>query len=380
MKINKPMIWLCGVIIFAFIIAGTVLTFSNQAGGTDEREEVQVPQERKLPGEEFITRHMRNEAGLLKTNLKQHISQNNEIAEGEEALSESLGMWMIYCVKKGDQKLFDQSLQKLQHFLKDGWIAWKIGSEKPAVSTNASIDDLRVVEALYLAADKWGDQRYTETAQKIGASLENNQIVDGLLGDFYDVRAKWASPVMTLSYLNTVALKRLANDNAVEHAVYAQHEQFLKAIPLKNGFFPFSYNIQTKQYEYRQEVNLIDQLYILYHRAKEGHPSPEVWNFLKEQFYAHGLLYGRYDAVAKTPSVRFESPAVYGLAILAAVELQEHTFAQDLYFRMNRMQTRNPGSVWYGGYINYNTMDTHIFDNLVPLVAERELYNEGLLH
>ncbi|MDH4619635.1 hypothetical protein [Brevibacillus sp. AY1] len=130
---------------------------------------------------------------------------------------------------------------------------------------------------------------------------------------------------------------------------------------------------------YQQEVNLIDQLYIAYHRAQAGIASPELWSFLKAEFVQHGLLYGRYDAVTKQPVVAYESPAVYGLAILTASELGDHSFAMDLYERMIRQQIRRPEHAFYGGYLDMSRMDTHSFDNLLPLLAERRLFNDGTL-
>lgn len=46
---------------------------------------------------------------------------------------------------------------------------------------------------------------------------------------------------------------------------------------------------------------------------------------------------------------------------------------------MIRHQTLNRDNELLGGYIDYHTRDTHIFDNLVPLLAERKLYDEGII-
>lgn len=336
---------------------------------------------RLLPGELFIREHLTNEDLTLKTNLQASPTKDENVAQGDETLSESLGLWMMYAVEKGDHALFAQNVDVLQaHYYQDGWIAWKAGGEKNAtVSTNALVDDLRIAEALYLAAEKWGDEKYTQLANEIGQSVKEHQAQGGLLVDFYDRKHQLSSDHLTLSYLNASAIQMLKEHQQVSEELDQQVRTFLDKLPTRQGFFPFSYQLAKKEYVYQQEVNLIDQLYIAYHRAQAGIASPELWSFLKAEFVQHGLLYGRYDAVTKQPVVAYESPAVYGLAILTASELGDHSFAMDLYERMIRQQIRRPEHAFYGGYLDMSRMDTHSFDNLLPLLAERRLFNLGTL-
>ncbi|WP_222126738.1 hypothetical protein [Paenibacillus sp. 32O-W] len=333
-----------------------------------------------LPGEIFIRRQMINEDGTLKTNLQPRSTESKETAQGAEALSESIGLWLAYALEKNDQMLFEQNVDVLsEHFMEDGgWIYWKIGQDGP-VTTNALIDDLRIMEALYKASGRWSVSKYKELADAIAGSLLKNQLTDEIFTDFYDRASQWTSPVLTLSYLSPSALKEMLKHERLPEPLYNKGIKLLTDLPENNGFFPFSYDVSTEQYSYNDEVHLIDLLYVIYHRAQAGVRSDESWLFLKDEFYMHEMLYGRYDADSKQPSVSFESPAVYGLAILCALEFDEDEFARDLYYRMIRYQTRDPDSKWYGGYVDYHTNDTHIFDNLVPLLAERKMLNEGLL-
>lgn len=296
-------------------------------------------------------------------------------------LSESLGLWMMYAKEKGDQELFRQSVEVLkQHFDRNGWIVWKIGEHTHPATTNALIDDLRIAEALYGAGEAWKVDAYMELADEIGSSLVSHQVKDGLFVDFYDMQSARASDVLTLSYLAGKAFSKLYEHHVLQEDLYRKTISFLRDIPTRGGFFPYSYSLADKRFEYHTDVNLIDQLYIAYHRAQVGVASPELWTLLKSEFARNGLIYGKYDSRTKKPTVPYESPAVYGLAILTAVELKDTEFARDLYERMIRKQIRKPESPYYGGYVDTNTMDTHIFDNLVPLLAERKLFNEGILY
>lgn len=336
---------------------------------------------RLLPGELFIKEHLTNDDQTLKTNMKPATSNDPNVAKGTETLSESLGLWMLYAVEKGDQALFAQNVEVMKAYdYQNGWIAWKAGGGNGTpVATNALVDDLRIAEALYMAGEKWGDESYIQLANEVGQSIVENQSREGLLVDFYDRHYKVASDNLTLSYLNASAVQLMEKHQQVSKELNNQVHSFLNALPTQNGFFPFSYQLGSKEYVYHQEVNLIDQLYIGYHRAQVGISSPELWAFLKDEFARNGLLYGRYDAGTKKPLVSYESPAVYSLAILTASELKDYTFARDLYERMVRQQIRRPESEFYGGYVDMSQMDTHSFDNLLPLLAERRLFNEGTL-
>lgn len=364
------------------LLIGWILPGEPFAQKTESVSSIQPqPYSRLSPGELFIKEHLTNQDLTLKTNLQASRNEEEHIAQGDETLSESLGLWMMYAVEKGDRFLFAQNVNILQtRFYQDGWVVWKAGTKTTsAVSTNALVDDLRIAEALYLAADKWGEKQYAQLADEIGQSVLEHQVKDGLLVDFYDWKHQHASDAMTLSYLNVAALQIMKERQQVDEELYHHVYAFLDELPTRQGFFPFSYQLVEKEYVYQQEVNLIDQLYIAYHRAQVGMKSPELWQFLQEEFARHGLLYGRYDAASKQPVVEYESPAVYGLAILTASELKDYSFALELYERMLRQQIRRPENAFYGGYVDMSRMDTHSFDNLLPLLAERRLFNDGAL-
>jgi hypothetical protein len=331
-----------------------------------------------LPGEVFIRSHMVNPDGTLKTRLLPPRDDGAGSAREDGSLSESLGLWLLYLVEKGDQPLFRQNVDVLkQRFMKpDGWIYWRIGGGKTAA--NALIDDLRIAEALYLAADKWQSPQWRELANTISRSVIRRQTVGGLFADFYDYESGRASGGLTLSYLAPAVLEKMRLQGLISDSFYQGMLDFLRRLPLRQGFFPYSCEIGTGKYLYHDEINMIDQLYLVYHRAQAGIPSPQVWSFVHGELAGRGILYGRYDARTHAPAVQYQSPAVYALAILSAIELGEDAFARDLYYRMIRLQIRNPDSEVYGGYVDGN--DAHIFDNLLPLLAERRLYNEGILH
>lgn len=329
------------------------------------------------PGEHFIKSRFQNADGTLTTTLKSRESGNEDVALGDEALSESLGLWLLYAEEKNDEELFAANVRVLdEHFWRDGWIYWKLAPAGGRPSTNALVDDLRIAEALYLAADRWGEPGYLERAGQIAASLVEKQLVDGIFTDFYDYRLGMASRVLTLSYLNVAVLKTMVDHGHIPAQVYRDSYDLIGGIPIRNGFFPFSYDVADQSFLFHDEVNLIDQVLLAYHRQRVGIPSETLWDFLKETFYRDGHLYGMYHRRTKARAADYESPAIYGLIILWALEIQDHQFAKDVHERMITMQNLAPESENFGGYVFSG--DSHIFDNLVPLLAERKAYNAGL--
>ncbi len=333
-----------------------------------------------LPGETFVRSHMMNSDGTLRTYLKPVNRSEPDRALGHEVLSESMGLWLLYAYEKGDLALFKQAVAAVERtFLKsDGWIQWKAGGPDP-VTTNALVDDMRIAYALYLGASKWGEAEFKRIADSITSNVLTTQVVDYGFRDFYDRKQKWTSPVLTLSYLSSHAVINLYEQSMLSEDLYQATKKFLLSIPTQNGFYPFSYDYATGRFVYHQNVNLIDQLLIERSQIKLGKRGSVFWMFVKNYYKEHGILYGQYDRQTKEPIVTYESPAVYGFAILCAMENGEVELAKDLYYRMIRLQTLNPKSHYYGGFINYQQVDTHIFDNLVPLLAERMLFNAQIL-
>ncbi|WP_051620963.1 glycosyl hydrolase family 8 [Paenibacillus sp. UNC451MF] len=384
MALLKKSIWSMSVIVAA-IAAYMLLPIDNKYKAvTDvnsQSNEAAVERVRLLPGEQFIQSHMINENGTLRTYLLPKESKDPQTAAGHDALSESMGFWLQYALEKGDPALFRQNAEIVKtSFMKpDGWIAWKVGPTNTSATTNALVDDLRIAYSLYSAGAKWQDAEFKKTADSITKSVVSKQVVNGTFRDFYDMDKKWPSNVITLSYLDATALTSLYEQSKISEGLYQKTKTFMIDLPLQNGFYPFNYHVDEERFEFHDQVNLLDQLFVEYSRAKFGQKDSEFWAFLKEAFQNDHVLYGKYDIASKQRAVEYESPSVYGLAILCALEHNDSELAKDLYYRMIRFQTLNPASEYYGGYIDYRQTDTHIFDNLVPLLAERKLYNARIL-
>ncbi|MCP8967820.1 glycosyl hydrolase family 8 [Ectobacillus ponti] len=320
------------------------------------------------PTERFILQKLQNPNGTLATYVKPRTETDSDLAAGRDALSESSGLWLLYQLEKGDAAAFDQHWKIVQQYflMKDGLLLWKVDQDgTPGTQVNALIDDWRIAEALYGASVKFKNPAYKEDANRICRAVQRYNRAGSFYVDFYDSISQTQEESLTVSYINPAAI-RLAEDNgAIPGGSYQEAVDFLKNLPTRGWAFPIRY---TKgSFSYDQDINLIDQSYVAYHRILAGIPSPEYLQFLKEKLQPNGRLYGHYALGTGKPSVNYESAALYALTILFLLESDEPDLAGKLYKRMQQLRDSQTGA--YG----YDNGNTHIFDNLLPLLAQQQI-------
>lgn len=319
--------------------------------------------------ETFIQDYLLQDDGRIRTNL----TDSKDIY-----LSETVGLWMEYLVIKEDFIQFDQQVDVLEKyfFTEDFLVSWELQGMKKAPA-NAFIDDLRIIESLYRAGELWNHTPYIEMADNMGKGLVRYQREGKLMVDHVDFKSKDQGSDISLSYIIPSGFHLLEEHGYLsDGALEAIKIMLVNAVESEVGFYPKIYNIPSERYLYAQEVNLIDQLYIGYHRAQwKGDVSP-LANFIKNSFVEEGKLFGRYDSTNGKPIVLYESVAVYGLAILMFLEIEDIEFAKDLYNQMKSLQQDDVDALYFGGYIDPASKEMHIFDNLLALIAERRGLDE----
>ncbi|WP_366292390.1 glycosyl hydrolase [Paenibacillus sp. AN1007] len=333
--------------------------------------------EKVSPTAVFIEEHMTNPNGTLATYLQDAASERAEIAAGREALSESLGLWMQYALASDNEPLFEQAFKQLQAYYvirPDLYIAWKLDPQGDAhVTTNALGDDLRIVGALLQAADKWEQGRADRlaAASALSRTLTKRTEQKGYMVDFYDFKIGHAADTLSLVYVDIAALQAMRDHQMLEPDAYMRYESVLHKMPDDGLFYPKSINVSTLSYAYDDKVSLIDQLIVANHVMETGNKPDKLIAFLKKEYDTRGRLPGQYDRKARTPAVNYESASVYGLAILLAVRTDDPAWAKQLYKHM--LTFRGQDARYPGGYVFDG--NTHLFDNLFPLLGETKLYN-----
>lgn len=334
----------------------------------DEKGRTEVKEE--LIAESFIQQHLLKEDGRIQTNIT---------GQKDVYLSETVGLWMEYLVMKNDFVQFDQQVETLKkYFLTDDYlVAWELKGTNIAPA-NAFIDDLRIIDALYIAGKQWNHNAYTKLADNMSKNLVRYQTEGKLMVDFIELESKNRGADVTLSYIIPSGFDKMKQAKLLPSKTYeATRKVLLDAPHSALGFFPKKYSVPTGNYSYDKEVNLIDQFYVGYHQAQWGGDVTSLLDFAKNAFaQGEGKLYGRYDSVTGKPTVAYEAVAVYALAILMCLEIEDVDFAKKLYVQMKTLQQNDEGLPYLGGYIDMGSKDTHTFDNLLALLAERRGLNE----
>ncbi|MCC9621945.1 hypothetical protein LPB41_09605 [Thalassospira sp. MA62] len=334
-------------------------------------EEPEPPKEytSEFPTESFVREHLLTEKGLIQTNVTDR---------DHEFLSESLGLYLLFLVERKRADEFAAQVDVLtEYFLHaSDLVSWRLegtNDELTPSPANAWIDDARIVHALYEAGETFDEPSYVELAERIAAPLTSTGVKDGLPVDFVDLATSAKGDVLTLSYLDEDALRHMAVDD-----LYENSKRLLKNAPLSEPFFAKSYVISTQTYQFDEEINMIDQLYVALRYEQFGLSTEPFYSFFKETFN-DGIVYGRYDRDSKEPTVNFESQAVYALAIFYLLERDERDFAERVMNRLTSSMVSDSSSDYYGGYVDVGTKETHAFDNLLPLLAEGGLIDGYLV-
>ncbi len=356
------------MMLIILIVAFNIAFFSKGAlGRTSNDDTVQ-----------FIEKWLKNDDGALATYMKETVEADEDKVQGREALSESLGLWMLYTVESDDKERFEESFRILSEAFmsKDGFITWKLPENGSArEDTNALVDDLRIYKALVSAHRKWKEPEYQTTADKIGAFLGDHLIFQSVMVDFYDRFYDYQTKSITLSYLDPEAIELLNENGHLTSFSYEKILGVLHNMPMHNGFYPKTYHIDKNRMVYDEEINMIDQLLVAINRSQLGYGSEELMEFINQQLSERGVLNGRYSMETKEAMVDYESPAIYGFVILQAIHSEEKELATKAYKRM--VEFRVTRSKYKGAYSINEKQNTHIFDNLVPLLAIERLKNIG---
>ena len=324
--------------------------------------------------ENFMIKWLKNSNGTFATYMKETESEDEDLVKGREALSETLGLWMEYALAKDDQALFAASYRMLtDYFLEeDGFIYWKLTEfGEQDVYANALVDDLRIIYALFQASDKWNMSVYEQTARQISHFTIEHNVYEHVLTDYYEKEYNGTSSKVTLSYIEPNALAFLADQQLLPENIYTKTISLLDNAPTTSSFFPKGYDVEKKQYYYDDPINMVDQAFVAIYRARMDVSTSTFQNFIEDELTTNGAVYGQYNAEIEHSVVTYESPALYGLLMMYYLELNEINVAKELYDKM--VEFKSKSGKYSGGYGIYQE-NTHIFDNIIPLLAEWKMH------
>jgi hypothetical protein len=299
------------VILCIVVIFSAVFFFMNQL--TSEKNEVVM----------IIQDYYSNEDGLVKS-----YGRNENIV----LLSESIGLYMEYLLLIQNEAEFQKQYQLLkENFLVQKgdyvFVKWKVAND---ITTNALVDDLRIIRVLNEASKNFNEPRYKNTATKILKAITKKQMAGKNIADFYDWELKSPADTIHFSYLDVMALKDTGIlERTITPLVYLDEE--------KGAFFSEIYNIQTGSVELfsSEKVNLIDQLLISLQLERINRTPVKFTGWLLREWKENGRIYGQY--YRKSPheeAVNYESSSVYSLATVYLLEIGKKQYAVEMHKKL----------------------------------------------
>jgi len=321
---------------------------------------------------EFLEEKMQLPHGGIRTNFSK--SKNCEYGvKGNQVLSETVGLMMQYYILKNNQKGFDYQYDYFKKYMlkENGFIPWVIQEDKKNIShVTATIDDIRIADALLKASERWNEKKYRKTTEEIIDSIFKYEVNNDNLVSCYDWDKKEKSKEVKLSYLDIETLKEFSRFQPGFGEVISQSLNLLKhSCYPKTPFYHTLYNQTSKNYIEDKKINLIDSLLVALHLQKAGVNQEEIIEWLKKEFAEKGKIFGCYDPQKGCPVVNYESTAVYSLCIQLSLSAGENNFAEKLLCHMLLMQDLERNSPSFGGFVDKSNNDGHSFDNIQALIA-----------
>ena len=317
----------------------------------------------------FIKINMTNDEGGVFSFIKNHKPVN-------EVLSESVGLFMEYCVQRNRKDMFDRKLAFLKkHMLVNGkFIKWKTGDEEG--TCNTAIDDFRIVRALLEAHDKWQDKEYYNLAGFIQQGIYETQVEGFKLYEFYDWNRNSSRKNIPLCYIDFYAFDRLRQFNNGWSVLADRMLPVIMEGRFGNlSMFFFKYYDYTdgkyladEEYSRDRGICLIYTLYTVLHLAKFNRDTGFFARWLKNEINK-GKLYAWYNPDTLKPSNKTESTAVYALAAMYAKSIGEKDLYYKLLDRMLNFMIKDENSPYFGGFGNEKKGEFYSFDNLTALYA-----------
>lgn len=312
----------------------------------------------------FLESRLTTPAGLVVSGYR---VMDGQVVPGQTLLSESQGLLMLWAAQTGDQETFDRVWRVVRDGMSAGGLtAWRVDGKMSEV--NAALDDLRIVEALALADERWG--LYGHEAAARAKILYDRCVQDGLMRDFASLKGKNAADTVTLCYMDVAAMEAAAAYDprwteaaqAARTLLSAPESLISEALPL----YHTRYDAKKKTYS-GDVVQMNEACVAVLNAVRAEAVFPETLDWL-ENTLAAGPVYARYGADGKVlPGYDYESNATYALLVQIGAAAGRDRMVQLALERMERRRSFDPAMI--GGYGNASAEEHFTFDELEAMLA-----------
>ncbi len=286
---------------------------------------------------------------------------------GNTVLSESLGLMMLCAVQLDDRAGFDRAWQAVNAMSAGGLTAWRTVDGTRA-EVNAALDDLRIIEALAMADEKWG--LYGHDAQIRAEALYDRCVRDGLMRDFASLEKAETGRAVTLCYMDAAAMRAAAAyDPRWQEAADKAAGLLNDPAALVSEQLPLyyaRYDAEKQAYE-GDSLQMNEACVAVLNAVRAGVAQPRTLDWL-ENTLAAGPVYARYGADGQVlPGYEFESNATYSLLVQIGAAAGRRELARMALERMERRRSFDPAMT--GGYGEAAPTEHFTFDELEAALA-----------
>ncbi len=376
MLIKKWMIFIALILIIAVIYFSAASFLNLQPKQKEVFENNDIPK-REQKALTFVTEKMSGAKLSVYTNYLNNKNDNPELASGQEILSESQGLLLLYFVNRNEKENFDVCFDwTMKHLLLDnGTFSW-LKKDEQIASTNALIDDLRLARAFLSAYEKWHDEKYLQDINSVSEALLTYNIEVDLPIDFYDLDYGCKSKEISIAYLDLYTMRKLGEQIDSRWKIpYENSLDLMKNAKLEGtGLYRFQYDTEDGTYTDNNEIALVQSAYGMLHLAEVGEYDLEGLDWLWHEYEKFGKIYSTYSSKNYEPVSELESTALYALLARTYYLAGEYQKAETFMEACERYQILNENSAIYGSFGNESNQEVYSFDNLQYLLSSSMIY------
>lgn len=306
---------------------------------------------------------MSGEGGVYTSNR----ASGSASPQGQDVLSESMGLVMRCAVQLEDRALFDRCLSFVSSKMEqEGVFAWYVAADGSRGGANALLDDLRIARALSEANALWGG--YDEPLRQLASAILEKNTYRGQLSSFYDFNQKKSGDSISLCYGDFAALDMLAALRP-EYETYRNHLlQIVQGGYISDDFplYYASFSYSKNRYS-QEELNTAEALMTVYHLSEEGLVRQETLAWLKNALRTNTLA-ARYQTDGTAAAgYEYDSTAVFAIAALIGQASGDGEIYRLARNAMERSWVSDVQSAYFGAFTLDGTVQA--FDQLLPMTV-----------
>ena len=318
----------------------------------------------------FLDNQMMGNGGIY-TNYLPTNDPNSQNATGRELLDESSGYYLLHLALTKQSQAFKTFYEKTKkNFYENGQFSYRYdpatGKRYPV---NATVDDLRIIEALFLYDQQFQTNYYAKEINTLYKNMQSLSLVNGNLYDWANGETKQHATTGTLCYFNLATLHALENQSKTGKQYYQKQLHIVQKGYISDDFplYQTRYNYKTGKYTSDKGIDILESLMTMQHLSAVGKLPKTSLQWVTRQVM-NKQLYNHYDMNGKA-TTQDQSAAAYALAALIASNEKQPELYQAAIKQMLTFQINKAGSPLNGAFGDLQTQQVYSFNNVTALVA-----------